>query len=142
MAPWVLDASVLIKWVVPADNEAHVEQACAIRNEIVWRSRPVVLPSLWFYEVGNTLARRFPEHVQRLMSDLLDMRFQEAQVDSLLPRALELTRRYGVTFYDACYHATALVHGGTLITSDQRYLAQVSGADGIVALADWSRSTQ
>lgn len=132
----VPDASVIIKWVVPPDNEAHVEQALALRQEIAWKNRPVRLPALWFYEVGNILARRYPEQAQAQMVGLLALGMEEQAVAPLLEPALELVRRYGVTFYDASYHATALVNDGLFITSDQRYLEKAAAAGHILHLAE------
>ena len=137
MAILVPDASVIIKWVVPPDNEAHVEQALALRQEIAWKNRPVRLPALWFYEVGNILARRFPEQAQAQMAELLALGLVEQELAALLEPTLDLVRRYGVTFYDASYHATALLNDGLFITSDQRYLEKAAAAGHILFLADW-----
>lgn len=137
MQPLVLDASVLIKWVVPPDSETHVEQAYALQREIAWRNRDVVLPALWFFEVGNTLGRRFPDHAESQLARLMSMGFRQAEQRRILAPALELVRRHGVTFYDAAYHATALAYGGVLVTSDQRYLDAAASAGNILALVQW-----
>ena len=52
--------------------------------------------------------------------------------------ALELSERHGVTFHDAAYHATALVHGGVFVTADRRYIERVGDAGGVVALREWA----
>ncbi len=140
MAILVPDASVIIKWVVPPDNEAHVDQALALRREIVWKNRPVRLPALWYYEVGNILARRFPEQAQAQMSGLLALGMLEQELAGVLEPALDLVRRYGVTFYAASYHATALVNDGLFITSDRRYLEKAAAAGHILPLAEWPTS--
>jgi predicted nucleic acid-binding protein len=137
MQPLVLDASVLIKWVVPPANEMHIEQAYALQREITWRNRDVVLPALWYFEVGNTLGRRFPDHATTQLERLLAMGFRQADLKRILEPAMELVRRYGVTFYDATYHATALAYGGVLVTGDQRYLDVAAPAGNILALAEW-----
>ena len=41
-----------------------------------------------------------------------------------LMTTLELVSRYGGTFYDAAYHATALVHGGVFVTAYAQYAAR------------------
>jgi predicted nucleic acid-binding protein len=136
----VLDASVLIKWVIPPDNESHVEQALALRRKVVLGEEHLCLPSLWFHEVGNTLARRFPDQAGELMADLLAMGFEEIPHAAILKTTLDLTRRFGVTFYDASYHAAALVREGVLVTSDGRYLERAATAGRIQYLGDWSGS--
>jgi predicted nucleic acid-binding protein len=52
--------------------------------------------------------------------------------------ALALTKRYGVTFYDAAYHAIAIIHDGQFVTADQRYVSRASQAGAVVRLHDWS----
>jgi predicted nucleic acid-binding protein len=49
----------------------------------------------------------------------------------------DLTSRYGTTFYDAAYHATALVHGGVLVTADSRYVTLAQRHGSIILLSDW-----
>jgi predicted nucleic acid-binding protein len=45
--------------------------------------------------------------------------------------------RYGVTFYDAVYHAVAMLKDGILLTADEVYCKKVSGMTNVVGLADW-----
>ena len=54
-----------------------------------------------------------------------------------LSHALELTRRYGVTFYDAAYHAHAIVERGVFVTADARYL-QRTGEASAMHLSAWN----
>jgi predicted nucleic acid-binding protein len=58
----------------------------------------------------------------------------------LLEPTLDLVRRYGVTFHDASYHATAIIHDCLFITSDQRYLEKAAAAGHILPLAQWPKS--
>ncbi len=44
------DASVLLRWVLPGDDERDTDEAVAGTLELV-------VPQLWTYEVGNKLAR-------------------------------------------------------------------------------------
>lgn len=37
-------------------------------------------------------------------------------------KAFELTERFGVSFYDAAYHALATVNHGLFVTADDKYL--------------------
>ena len=56
----VPDASVLLKWVLPSDDEPDADKALLLRAAIVNEAVRALLPALWLYEVGNTIARRFP----------------------------------------------------------------------------------
>jgi predicted nucleic acid-binding protein len=54
-----------------------------------------------------------------------------------LLKALDLTSRHDVTFYDAAYHSLALIHGGVFVTADTRYANKVKESGSVVALSQW-----
>lgn len=47
----VPDASLILKWVVPSDNEPHVEQAFALREAFLKDEITLQVPTLWYFEV-------------------------------------------------------------------------------------------
>ena len=132
------DASVLLKWVLPGDDEQDREAALSLRDEAVVAAIQLVVPQLWIYEVGNTLARRFPDEADELLSSLADFGLTEARLDSRWrTRAVSLSVTYGVAFYDAAYHAVALALGGLFVTADERYVSRASRAGGVSSLRRW-----
>ena len=76
------DSSVLLKWVLPGDDEQDADAALLLRDEAVAGSIELVVPQLWIYEVGNTLARRFPGDADELLASLADFGLAEARLDS------------------------------------------------------------
>ena len=135
----VPDASVILRWVLPSANEPDTERAFALRDAIAVGDVHALAPELWIYEVGNTLARRFPDYAERSLDHLLRFNLPSASRSSeWLDRALALTQRYGVTFYDAAYHAHAIVERGVFVTADERYVARASEAGSVTRLSDWS----
>ena len=56
----VPDASVLLEWVLPGDDERDTDAALALRDEAANNAVELVVPQLWVYEVGNTLGGGFP----------------------------------------------------------------------------------
>lgn len=56
----VPDVSVLLKRVLPSDDEPDADKALQLRAAIVDDTVHAIMPPLWIYEVGNTVARRFP----------------------------------------------------------------------------------
>jgi predicted nucleic acid-binding protein len=131
----VPDASVILKWVLPSDDEPETSQALMLRKASVDEDMRALLPALWLYEVGNTIARRFPEHADGWLAALFKFGLEEAPPSRRgLATVLELTKRYGVTFYDAAYHAIAIVHDGQFVTADRRYVNRASEAGAIVRL--------
>jgi predicted nucleic acid-binding protein len=134
----VPDASVILKWALPSDDEPDVDMAQLLRSAIRDDLVHAVVPGLWIYEVGNTIARRFPAHAGAWLSALVKFGLQEAPVSQQwLTQVLELTDCYPVSFYDAAHHATALVHGGVFITADERYVRHAGPHGGVVTLGEW-----
>ena len=135
------DASVLLKWVLPGGDEQDTDAALALRDEAVAGKLELVVPQLWIYEVGNTLARRFPDDADELLASLVDFGLTEARLDTgWRTRAVSLSVRYGVAFYDAAYHAVALELDGVFVTADERYVRRAAGAGGISTLWAWRTS--
>ena len=132
------DASVLLKWVLPGGDEQDTDAALALREEAVSGTLDLVVPQLWIYEVGNTLARRFPDDADALLASLADFGLTEARLDAnWRRRTVSLAVTYGVAFYDAAYHAVALGLGGVFVTADERYVRRATRAGGISSLRLW-----
>ena len=55
----VPDASVILKWALPSCDEPNADRALLLRNAIRDDLVRAVVPSLWLYEVGYTVARIF-----------------------------------------------------------------------------------
>jgi predicted nucleic acid-binding protein len=134
----VPDASVLLKWVLPSEDEPDADKALLLRAAIQDEAVDVLLPGLWLFEVGNTIARRFPTHASAWLSALMKFGLEEASPSQpWLAKTLELTRRYEVSFYDAAYHALALIHKGLFVTADSRYVNRVMEPGSVIALSEW-----
>lgn len=134
----VPEASVLLKWVLPADDEPDTDKALVMRAAIVDETVHALLPALWLYQVGNTIARRFPVEAEIWLTALVKFGIEEAPPSrAWLSRTLELTHRHGVSFYDAAYHALAVIHRGLFVTADVRYISRVAQVGSIVALSEW-----
>ena len=134
----VPDASVLLKWVLPSDDEPDTDKALLLRAAIQDEAVHVLVPGLWLFEVGNMIARRFPTHASAWLSALMKFGLEEAWPSQpWLAKTLELTRRYEVSFYDAAYHALALTHKGLFVTADSRYVNRVTEPGSVTALSEW-----
>jgi len=134
----VPDASVLLKWTLRSDDEPDADKALLLRDAILDEVVRALLPALWLYEVGNTIARRFPTHASGWLSALMKFGLEEAPPSQpWLAKTLELTSRYEVSFYDAAYHALALIHNGLFVTADTRYVNRVREPGSVIALSEW-----
>lgn len=139
-APLVVpDASVILKWVLPSQDEPELVRAIALRDAILFGEVDARVPTLWLYEVGNTLARRFPDRAEHVLDVLSRFTLVSApRTSRWLTVALDLTQHYGVTFYDAAYHAHAITRRGTFVTADEKYIERAGAAGAVTRLADWS----
>ena len=138
-APLVVpDASVLLKWVLPSEDEPDSAQALRLRAAILNDDVRALVPALWLYEVGNTIARRFPAHAAAWLTALMKFGLEEAAPSpAWLATALELIHTHRVTFYDAAYHALAISRKGVFVTADLRYAKQMPRDGSVIALSAW-----
>jgi len=134
----VPDASVLLKWVLPGDGEPDADKSLLLRAAIVGETIRAIVPTLWIYEVGNTIARRFPNRASDWLSALVKFGLSESRSSQRwLSKTLELANRHDVSFYDAAYHAVALLHNGVFVTADTRYAARARASGAVTTLDEW-----
>ena len=134
---FVPDASVILKWVLRF-REDSAEKAQLLRSAFLEGKCRLVVPSLWYFEVGNILGRKEPGLAPALLRALLDLSLEEQDPGLILDVSLELMSTLKVTFYDAAYHATAIRHEGMLITADDLYFRKATSCGHMIRLCDWS----
>lgn len=121
-AAFVLDASVILKWVLDAETEPG--HAAALRLLELWQSRELdlLVPPLWLYEVGNILCLKRPADASAALTALMDLGLGEVSFSHrLVQRTVALARTHGLTFYDASYLAVAEEKAATLVTADVKF---------------------
>jgi predicted nucleic acid-binding protein len=134
----VPDASVLLKWVLPEEGEPWVGEALRLRDDFETGRADLLVPSLWYYEAGNVLALHYAESAADRLAVLVGLRLSVAEPNEMWRvKTLDLAKTHGVTFYDASYHALAILHNGVFVTSDEKYLRKASAAGCILHLKDW-----
>lgn len=121
----VLDASIILKWVLDADDEDHWEAARDILDGWKEGTIELLVPPLWIYEVGNFLCRRKPREAEQILTALRGLGLTEITSAPLLAETVALAVDYRVTFYDAAYLAVARLHQATLVTADARFLRKL-----------------
>lgn len=136
----VPDASVVIKWSLPDGAEEYQNTVGKLLDALAHKPIRIKVPALRYFEVGNTLARKYPDQ-----ADVSLQRFQ-AMLHGCVAgvsaewrnRTIDLVRRYGVTLSDASYHALAIVHEGTFVTADEKYLQASADEPQIIHLKRWN----
>jgi len=131
----VPDASVILKWVLPCEEEPDWDRARRLLEGFVEGETDMIVPSLWFFEAGNTLARRFGFDVaDSMLHWLLELGIPERGPRSWATTAVALAANRGVTFYDAAYYAVAVERGGVLVTADRRFVKTLGDDPAVVSL--------
>jgi predicted nucleic acid-binding protein len=128
----------MLKWVLESTDEEDRNRALEIREAWVTGKCAIVVPSLWFFEVGNILGLKQPRLAAPLMRVLIGYGFEEVSPGAIYEKTLELMKAFKVTFYDAAYHSVAIKSSGTMITADASYYRKTSRAGNIVLLGEWS----
>jgi predicted nucleic acid-binding protein len=122
----VPDASVILKWVLDAEDEPG--HAAASRLLERWQRREISLavPPLWLYEVGNVLCLKRPADAAEALAALCDLGFSEVPLSrELIQRIVVLAQNHGVTFYDASYLAVAEERNAVLVTADSKFFRRL-----------------
>jgi predicted nucleic acid-binding protein len=135
MKQYVVDASVILQWVLGNKRESDYEKAVALLE--TWTEGGIELsaPILWQYEVGNFLGRRLQEEAMDKMNLLLNLNIRNvAFTNEMFRRCFSWMRQRGVTFYDASYLAVAFEVQGTLITADEKFAGEMGETNRICLL--------
>ena len=121
----VPDASVILKWVLDADDEQDREAALEILDGWKTGALELLVPPLWLFEVGNIVCLKRPGDAELILTALRGLDLTEMQSASLVSETVSLAVQHGLTFYDASYLAVARLHQATLVTADLRFLRQL-----------------
>jgi predicted nucleic acid-binding protein len=138
---FVLDASVVLKWVFPtAAAEENTEQALALLEEIRAGSVDLLQPPHWLAEVAAVVTRLHPQIAEPAL-ELLDAMDLPATHDlAVFKRASRIAHDLDHHLFDTLYHAVALENDCTLITADNRYFLKARSLGGVVRLVNWRGS--
>ena len=135
---YTADASVILKWALPAHLAPLKDQAMSVRSALLAGEIEVYAPALWFFEAGNTLCRLFPTEAGKLLEELGQLGIRSVARQHWQNEAIRLATQYSVTFYDASYQAVARSHEATLISADQKFLAKLTDEPLWMPLEQWS----
>jgi predicted nucleic acid-binding protein len=120
---FVLDASVVLTWCFPDEN-AGLAQHVAHRFK---QGDTALAPSFWPHEVLNALLagekrkRISKEMIRSFLDDLavLPVTLEQIPAGIVFDRVQSLSRKHGLTAYDAAYLDLALENGLALATLDE-----------------------
>jgi len=122
----VVDASVVLKWCLPARLEPHTERAAELMDLYEAGAASFLAPDLLWAEVGNGLWKAVrgggisSAHADAAVELLQELKIGIVRSAELLPQALHIAMQHDRTVYDSLYVAAAMRAGCDLITADER----------------------
>jgi predicted nucleic acid-binding protein len=137
MESYVVDASVILKWVLGDGDEP--DQAKAVELLTGWAEGrdELYAPALWEFEVANFLGREFPDEADNKMEILQSLGIRNvALTEAMIRRCFAWMKTKKVTFYDASYLAAASEIGATLVTADERFVKKMGRNEPLMVLKD------
>lgn len=138
MTRLVIDASVVVKWLLPQrEDEADVEQALMLLEEVRTGRVRVHQPVHWLAEAAAVLVRLSPATAAADVADLYAMNLPVEGGPEVYLIACELARALNHHVFDTLYHAVALTLPDTiLVTADARYERNARRRGAITLLRD------
>ena len=139
MKKYIVDASVIMKWVLEKEKEPDHDKAAGLLHAWVSGEVGIAAPSLWTYEVANILGRALPDEAEQKMKLLLDLQINEVDCsEQMIRQCFTLMKECQVTFYDAVYLAAAYAIDAVLLTSDEKFCEKMKNDNRICLLKDLS----
>ena len=132
MSAFVVDASVIVKWLVP---EIHSEAA----RRLLSLSHEYFAPDLLFAETANAIWKKIRRgeltaaHGEQLVKDIGQIAIETVPCRVLAEDAHALANATGRTVYDALYLALAVRLKTRMITADDRLEAALADLPAMAA---------
>lgn len=126
MSTFVLDASVAMKWFLPAKDEELVPQALDLLARQTKSELRFIVPGIFWAEMGNIFwkavrARRCPrQYADESILFLQEKNLTTVSSRELMSDALAIAITFDRTVYDSLYVALAVSHNVPLVTADER----------------------
>jgi predicted nucleic acid-binding protein len=122
----ILDASVAAKWLLPPAGEALVPEAAQLLQDYGDGRLSIVVPDLFWLEVGNLLrtsvrrGRISLSSADEALREIEQRDFPTFPSRPLLKHAFAIATAFDRTVYDSVYVALAITSRFPLITADER----------------------
>jgi predicted nucleic acid-binding protein len=122
---YVIDASVAVKWVLPAKHETLSAEAFQLLNAYVAGEVRFIVPDLFWAEFANVLwkasrqRRLSVRDSEAFLRSATERAFPTFPTLTLLEDAFAIATAFDRTVYDALYVALAVRFKSQLITADE-----------------------
>ncbi len=124
----VIDASVGHKWF--NKEESDVDKALKILEAHLVGQNSIVVPDIILYELANVWSTMTSLATEETIDNLKQFKKYNLKIISidfvLLKKAVNLSKKYQVTVYDATYAVLAKEKKCDLITADKKFVAKIN----------------
>ena len=135
MKKFILDASIILKWVLEKEKEPDHDKATGLLYAWLRGEVGIAAPGLWIYEVANNLGRALPDEASQKMKLLLDLQIDRVEFsEQMIGQCFSWMKEHQVTFYDAAYLAAAYATDSVLLTSDEKFCEKMKNDNRICLL--------
>lgn len=124
----VVDTSVAFKWF--SLEEENRESALQLLDDHLTGKTPIMVPDLFFYELSNAWSTKTSLSHDKIHEYLVILELSKLTITpmtfALLTNAVNLSKKYHVSVYDASYAELAAEKKCNLITADKKFVQQVN----------------
>lgn len=121
----VIDTSVAYKWFSPEKEELLSEALALLKN-----SDALIAPDLIIYELANSWATKTKLKISQIKIFLKDLEEAEIKIEpvsfELVRGAINFSKKYHVSVYDASYAVLAEEKGYDFFTADSKFVKKVN----------------
>ncbi len=122
----VLDASVALKWTLPAASEPLAAESLRLLQQYAKGEVDFLVPDIFWAEVSNVLwkgsrqGRWLRTVAQQIAVEMKDQNFPTVPSLDLMTDALQIAFAHDRSVYDCLYVALAVQSRSQMITADER----------------------
>lgn len=126
MKTFVVDASVGVKWFLPAGNEPFASEAQRLLDSYMDNHVRLFVPDLFWAEVGSVLwkavtrGRITAQDAKSALDGMLALRLPSTPIFDLIATAWPLALTHNRSVYDSLYVAAAMQAKAELVTADEK----------------------
>lgn len=124
----VIDTSVAYKWF-SAEKEEHLSYALKLLEAHLHKKETITAPNLIIYELANAWSTKTKLSVEKIKTFLEDLKEIDIEIKpltfELISKAVEFSKKYHVSVYDASYAILAREKRCDLFSADSKFVEKI-----------------
>lgn len=120
----IIDTSIAIKWIKKEESDS--KQALQILERFISGKEKIIVPSLFFLEIANSLVTKSNTTIGIIKKELnflfqINLNVYEPNTKDIQQTSF-LAKKYKTSVYDMLYAVVAKRHKMILITADEKFI--------------------